>query len=362
MNIDKYSKTIFEWRYTPMANYICPTFKVTKNESNTPRGLALLSFLIENKKREFDEVSSRRMYQCTSCYLCTSLAYDDTDPASLFIAARADIVNSGKTPKSIIDLKDLLLKQNKVDVKEFKFYKKMADIGVFVDPYSLDLFSEEVKANLAILDRAGVNYSLIGLENSSGAQFFEIGFRDIAKKLAKININDMVSLGVKAIVFLSPFDYRAFSQWYDELDIEVPKNIKLIPFPSFLLKLVKDGKLTFKSNGPLKVTYHDSPNFARIKGSFLEIDDLLKQIPDIEFIPMYKNGVKANCDGGDFLPIVYPEIANVISKGRYEEAKETGADILLTSCFYSQKNLMNASDKDSIKVEDLGKFIFKYLS
>lgn len=362
MYIDKFSKTIFEWRFSPMANYICPTYKVTKNESNSPRGLALLLFLIEHKKREFDEVSSKRMYQCTSCYLCTSLAYDDTDPASLFIAARADIVNKKKVPKPIIDLRDLLLKQKNVAVKEFKAYKRKAEIGVFVDPYSLELFSEEVKANLAILDRAGIDYSIIGLENSSGAQFFEIGFREIAKEFAKININDVVTLGLRTLVFLSPFDYRAFSQWYDELDIEIPNNVKLIPFPSFLLKLVKDGKLLFKKNVPCKVTYQDSPNFARAKGNFLEIEDLLKQVPDIEFITMDKRGTKANCDGGDFLPKVYPEIANIISKRRYDEARETGVDILLTSCFYSQRNLLNVSNNGDTKVEDLGKFLLNYLA
>src|SRR5271157_5486268 len=115
MHIDEYSKTIFEWKFSPMANYICPTYKVTKNESNSPRGLTLLLSLITgDQKRLFDDVTAERMYQCASCYLCTSLGYDETDPASLFIAARADIAEKKLVPSAVLAHKEKLQRKTEI--------------------------------------------------------------------------------------------------------------------------------------------------------------------------------------------------------------------------------------------------------
>ena len=184
MHIDNYTQTIFEWKFTPMANYICPTYKVTKNESNAPRGLALLLSLIEGKQgRSFDEVVAERMYQCNSCYLCTSCAYDETDPASLFIAARADIVEAEKVPKSIMEYKKQLLQRQKV-----KGEGRKANVGIVVDPFITNSFPEELKANLGLLDKAGVDYGIVNTEQGSGAQFFELGFWDDAKNIAEQKI------------------------------------------------------------------------------------------------------------------------------------------------------------------------------
>ncbi len=380
MHIDKYTQTIFEWKFTPMANYICPTYKVTKNESNAPRGLALLLSLIEGKQqRSFDEVVTERMYQCNSCYLCTSCTYDETDPASLFIAARADIVEAGKTPKPVVDYKAKLLAQirNPQSVILSEVEGRKSEIGVVVDPFITSSFPDELKANLELLDKAGVDYGVVGLEQGSGAQFFELGFWDVAKKIAEQNIQEVTSGEYTTLVFLSPYDFKAFTAWYVELGLQTPENVKMgttfrsgvhlpnnvrcIPFPAYLLELIRAKKLSFGKKEACKVTYHDANHFVRPRSSFMEIEELLKSVSEVTYKSMWKTGRLAYSDAGDFLPFTYPDIARGINEHLLAEVKQTGAETVLTSCFYALHNLRQVAQPGDPKVSDLGTFLASYL-
>ncbi len=363
MYIDTYTQTIFEWKFAPMANYICPTYKVTKNESNAPRGLALLLSLIEGKQqRSFDEVVVERMYQCNSCYLCTSCGYDESDPASLFIAARADIVAQEKIPKPVAEYKEQLLASKQETGANFPAYKKNAEIGIVVDPFIANAFPDELKGNLELLNKAGVDYGIVGLEQGSGAQFFELGFRDIAQKIAEQNLRDIASGEYRTLVFFSPYDFKAFTAWYAELGLKTPENVTVVPFPAYLLELVRSGKLSFGTKAACSVTYHDANHFVRPESSFLNIEELLKSASEVSYKPMWNSGRKADSDAGDFLPFTYPEIAEGINKKLLDEVKQTGAETVLTSCFYALHNLRQvAQQRRDPNISDLGTFLADYL-
>ncbi|GAK56937.1 CoB--CoM heterodisulfide reductase [Candidatus Vecturithrix granuli] len=353
MHIDKYAQTIFEWKFTPMATYICPTYKVTKNESNAPRGLAFLLSLITGKQqRKIDEVVAERMYQCNSCYLCTSCGYDETDPALLFIAARADIVEACLAPACIGAHKEKLLKQT----WKPEAGKQKADIGVVVDPFIATTFPDELRANLQLLEKAGIEHEIVNCEQGSGAQLFELGFWDLAKSIAEQNIQMITSGGYKTLLFFSHYDFKAFTAWYAELGLQIP-DVKAVPFPAYLLELVRSGKLTFQNKKERSVTYHDAAHFVRPQSSFLEIGALLEAVPEICYKPMWKSGRLAYSDAGDFLPFTYPEIAAGINAQLLGEVKQTGAETVLTSCFYALHNLRQASQPGDPKISDLGTFL-----
>lgn len=74
-----------------------------------------------------------------------------------------------------------------------------------------------------------------------------------------------------------------------------------------------------------------------------------------------ENRVKSSDDGGDFLPHLYPDLAAAIAKQKYEEAEETRAEVLLTSCLYARDNLTKAAKNNKLRVMDLGEFLLKYL-
>jgi Fe-S oxidoreductase len=366
MYIDKYGKTIFEWKFSPMANYICPTFRVTRNESNAPRGLALLLSLIEGpQKHTYDAVVAERLYQCISCYLCTSLGYDDTDPASLFMAARAEVVELGLAPAPILELRDRLMTA-KTPAGMLAKVNKKAPLGLVVDPFVTSGFAGELEQILGLLDKAGLDYGIPWPERGGAARLFELGFRKEAEEIAQAELRGFERGGYETLVFLSPYDFRFHSSWAAELGLKPPGAARLLPFPSLLLELRQQGKIRFGGSAGAKkklaVTYIDAGHLVRPQSSFSGIGELLLDIPGLELRPMWRTGRLADCDSGDFLPEAYPQVAQGIDRKLLDETRETGCQVALTSCFYALSNLRRARQADDPEVEELGSFLSRRLS
>jgi Fe-S oxidoreductase len=363
MYIDNYGKTIFEWKFSPMANYICPTFRVTRNESNAPRGLALLLSLIQGpQKRPYDAVVAERLYQCISCFLCTSLGYDDTDPASLFMAARADLVELGLTPAPILELRDRLLSE-KTPSGALVHVNKKAPVGLVVDPFIAGGFAGELAQILGLLDEAGLDYGIPWSERCAAAPLFELGFRKEAEELAREELSRFERGGYETLVFLSPYDFRFHSSWITELGLKPTKAARLLAFPSLLLELRQQGKIRFggAAKKKLAVTYIDAGHLVRPQSSFAGIEELLRDIPGLELRPMWRTGRLADCDAGDFLPDAYAQIAQGIDRKLLDETRETGCQVVLTSCFHSLSNLRRDRQDEDPEVEELGSFLTRYL-
>jgi len=359
MHIDRYAKTVFEWKFSPMANYICPPYKVTRHESNSPRGLALLLSLVQGpQQRKLEPVTAERMYQCSSCYLCTSHGYDDTDPASLYVAARADIVEAGLAPEAVLKLRDrLLAKPKPLKVSG----QAKATVGLVVDPYIAADFPKELAANLELLSKAGVAFSVLGADEGCGAQLFELGFLEEARKRAAAVAKQAASF--KTLVFFSPYDFKLFTGWSGDLGVELAASVEKIPLPAYLLRLVGDKKLSFggagKKGAKAAVSYLDAGHFVRPKASFEGIAELLSGAAGIELKPLWRSGRLAPTDSGDFLPHVYPEIAAGVDAKLLELVKEPGSGTVLVSCLYTLANLRRAAAAatGSPAIEDLGTFL-----
>jgi Fe-S oxidoreductase len=362
MHIDRYEKTVFEWKFSPMANYICPPYKVTRREANSPRGLALLVSLVQGKQqRKLEPVVAERMYQCSSCYLCTSHGYDDTDPASLFIAARADIVEAGLAPAPVLRHRDRLLA--KPQPLQLPRGRSKARVGLVVDPYIAAAFPKELAANLELLSKAGVEFSVLGAEEGCGAQLFELGFLAEARERAAAVAKQAAS--VDTVVFCSPYDFKLFTGWSGDLGVELPAAVEKVPLPAYLTRLVREGKLRFggagKKGAKTAVSYLDAGHFVRPQTSFEGIAELVAGMPDIELKSLWRGGRLAPTDSGDFLPHVYPKIAEGIDAKLLESLRETGSRTILVSCLYTLANLRRtaaaADAAGSPAIEDLGTFL-----
>jgi len=360
MHIDKHAKTVFEWKFSPMANYICPPYKVTRHESNSPRGLALLISLVQGQQqRKLEPVMAERMYQCSSCYLCTSHGYDDTDPAQLFIAARADIVEAGLAPAPALQYRDRLLA--KPEALQLPRGRAGAKVGLVVDPYIAADFPKELAATLELLSRAGVAFSVLGAEQGCGAQLFELGFLPEARERAAAVAKQAAAF--ETVAFCSPYDFKLFTGWSADLGVALPAAVEKVPLPVYLLRLVRDGKLkpagAGKKGTKAAVSYLDAGHFVRPQPSFEGIAELAAGFPGIELKPLWRGGRLAPTDSGDFLPNVYPRIAEGVDANLLKDLRETGSGTVLVSCLYTLANLRRAAAAaaGSPAIEDLGTFL-----
>lgn len=362
MHIDKYLKTIVEWRFCPMSNYICTVAKETKNEANTPRGKALILSLIHKGMRDFDSSRVERMYQCCLCGLCKTCALDDTDIPGMVRAARADIIIERKAPESVLNVKQTI--ENKRPLFERPTQKKPslegvpkkeAEIVYFIDSTIASYFPEIARASIKILKSAGVDFLVAGETGYSGSIMYEMGFFDEAAKLAQENIEIFKTSGCKTVVFSSPHCYRFFVEQCQELGVSIPSNIKMLHISEYLYSLLEESRILLNNSLAKSVTYHDPCNLGRGRNVYDEPREIIKKVPGIDFQETRWKKDKANCCGGSGLKFTNPKIAKKVARRRIDEIMaHTDTEILVTACPFCKNGFNEVIESsDNIKVYDL---------
>jgi len=82
--------------------------------------------------------------------------------------------------------------------------------------------------------------------------------------------------------------------------------------------------------------------------------EIYKKIPGLKLVEMKRNRNFAWCCGaGGGVKIGYPEWALEISKERLEEAKETGATVISSTCPFCRTNLSDAAQTYKFDMEIL---------
>ncbi len=80
----------------------------------------------------------------------------------------------------------------------------------------------------------------------------------------------------------------------------------------------------------IRVTYHDPCHLAKAQGVRSQPRNILKSIPNVEYIEM--NGADDCCGGGGSFQIDYPEISAKITKRKTDNIEATNAQFCATGC------------------------------
>jgi Fe-S oxidoreductase len=122
----------------------------------------------------------------------------------------------------------------------------------------------------------------------------------------------------------------------------------------FLARQLPQADLFFQSSSGDEITYHDPCRLGRLAGIYEAPRQLLQLIPDTRLIEMERNRENALCCG----TIAWMECSNcskAMQSTRLQEAKQTGAQTLITACPKCQIHFrcaQNNSEND-LKVVDL---------
>jgi hypothetical protein len=102
---------------------------------------------------------------------------------------------------------------------------------------------------------------------------------------------------------------------------------------------------------PVKVTWHDSCHIGRASGVYEPPRDLIKAIPNVEFVEMEHNRESGHCCGSVLTLIKDPPIAADIGKIRLDEAVDIGAEKVLALCPCCEVQLRIAVEKKNMPLE-----------
>ena len=318
------------------------------------------------------------LWLCTTCGACVQGCPREVGIIDLMRAMRNIIMESGSSPPPLRTVIGSINSQgNPLSEKrelrtdwakgltEVKIIDKVTDYLLFICCFSAyDPRSQKVTVALSrILHEAGVNFGIIGIEESCcGESIRKIGGESLFADLVEKNSRFFWKFGVEKVITTSPHCYQTFKNDYPFLG----KKFKTLHYTQLIAELIEDKRLSFSKLTEHKVTYHDPCYLGRHNGVFDPPRRVLKAIPGIELVEMERSKENGLCcgGGGGGLWMEVPK-GERFSEWRIEEAIGTGAEILVTACPYCFAMLEDArlslNKEDVIKVMELPELIIKAL-
>ena len=219
-------------------------------------------------------------------------------------------------------------------------------------------------ATANILNKAGVNFGILGSrENCCGESIRKAGDEELFRQLAKENIKTFIDHGVRKILVSSPHCYETFKNEYPEFLV----NFEVIHITQYLSELIEGGRLQLSKEYDKKVTYHDPCYLGRHNGIYDEPRNVLLKIAALDLKEMAESKEDSLCCGGGGGRIwMDTPRGERFSDIRLEQAVETGAEVLVTSCPYCITNfedsLLSRKDGRAIEIKDITEIIQEVIS
>lgn len=376
---------------------ICPAITKYNFHAYSGSGKLEIGYSINDGHSDVCETTKEVAYRCTMCGGCDyhcKLFRKDIDVLENIEELRKTCVDAGFTYPEHQAIADSVISDNnqlcrtaadridlaedldvkRVDRKETgKIYFHAGDLAGY-EPKLAD----RAKRILSMLLEKGLDVVVSGaMEPTAADKAFELGFTDIGIMAAKKLADEVKRSGAEMIVTLDAHAYQAFRYHYPRHGVML--DAKVLHITQLTADLIRDGLLKPVKTADMKVTYHDPCNLGRKSEPFrsdyrdqnkrrrpmelVRTGDLgeyaaprmiLEAIPGIELIEMNrKKGWAYCCGNGAGVAETAPELLESASKERAEEAKMTGADVLVTACPMCEYALAKAGDIPVADIMDL---------
>ncbi len=219
-------------------------------------------------------------------------------------------------------------------------------------------------AAVELLDKAGIDFTYLGDdENCCGTPMLAAGKWDTFKSTMEHNLKAIKKTGAKKVLTSCPacdmMWRHAYPQWAKKLGLDY--DIECFNYTEVLAKAAKEGTLVIPPHPGERetVTFHDSCHLGRVSGIYEPPRDLIKAIPNVNFVEMESNREDSKCCGSVLTLIKEPKVAAVIGKDRLDEAIDIGASKVLAICPCCQFQLRCSANALNLPVEvvDLGHYV-----
>jgi len=185
------------------------------------------------------------------------------------------------------------------------------------------------KNSIAILNAIGITPVVLPDERCCGHDILYSGDTRSFEALAKKNAEAIRDAGVNRIVVSCPEGYQTLGQAYP--DVIKGWNIEVKHISELIADRIEAGKLDFKKDLNLKVTYQDPCRLGRYMGVYSEPREVLRALPGVELVEMEHHGPDAICCGVSSW-VSCGATAKSIQLSRLSEARATGANVMVTCC------------------------------
>ena len=216
------------------------------------------------------------------------------------------------------------------------------------------------KSFVKIMDKAGINYGILGIEEGCcGDTARRSGNEYLAKILIDMNIEILNSHKVKKIITTCPHCFNSFNNEYPQFGAKY----EVIHHTELISNLINSGKI--KLNGKDKeavlTTFHDSCYLGRYNEIYEKPRSALNAAGNVTLTEMEKNHDESFCCGAGGAKMWMEESGKRINRDRTEQAVRTGANQICTACPYCL-TMLNDGIKDkeleeTHKVRDIAEIV-----
>lgn len=344
---------------------VCPIS--VHNGSYSPRRLLAEGVFYDAKEL----VSDSLLWSCLTCRLCSQRCPVDVKFSEYMRDMRAEAASLGKTGNAshggaLQYLMEIAsspkLKQNRTGwIEKGLKTKKKGDILYFVGclPYYQDFFSKDfdfapisiAKDTVKILNYLGIEPVVMDNERCCGHDLYWLGQLDKFDQVGKLNVEAIEDTGAKTVVTACPECAVTLKQLYPERIGKLGVQVKHIS------EIVAENLGSFKFNElPMEVSYQDPCRLGRFMNVYDQPRRALSAIPGVKVNEMLHSKRSAICCGTTNWTNC-DAISRRIQKSRLNEAKNAGAQTLVTACPKCQIHLRcsecgDGSDKVNIGITD----------
>ncbi len=354
----KYREQILQCSRCGFCQAVCPVYGATLRPALNARGKMLLLKEVMDGKIELNDELVETLFQCTTCASCFESCPSGVNVPEILKQVRKDMVHVGTCHPAFKGMNEVLKKHTNIYAEDEREdfdrdHNQKAEYVFFVGCVGLYREDESTEETLELLDRLGVDYTLIDEACCSGV-LEDVGY-ELNEDLARKNMDSILATGAKKVITGCPYCFRTFNNrpQYGELK---EKGVEVVHVSQFL----KDFDFGVKTDKV--VTYHDPCDLGRHCHIYDEPRETIRKIAP-NFVEMRDNRENALCCGaGGGVRGAYPKNSIAMARRRLEEVEEAGAEILLTECNSCVHNLSNAKlRKQKFKVYTTTQFINKLM-
>ncbi len=359
----------------------CPTYRVTRLETESPRGRIHLSRAVAEGRIEPNERFEKHIYLCLGCRACESACPSGVRFGKILESARRIIGPPGSplgrflintalkrlfpSPTRLRILARILRLYQKSPFRNLlhkllpdglvqaesllpeipeKFFfseeetllhtgEKRFRVGFISGCVMSILFGDVNEATVRVLRRNRCEVVIPKDQSCCGALNVHNGETRVAREMAKRNIDAFLDKDLDAIVVNSAGCGTMLKE-YGEFLRDDPRYSKKAEIFSRKVKDISEFLSEISpSQAPqrlnLRVTYQDPCHLAHGQKIINQPRDLIRSIPGVELVEMESSN--RCCGSAGIYNITHPEMSEVILDDKMENIKKTGADAIITS-------------------------------
>ena len=360
-------ETIKACRFCPMCQIADRTAQLVRRESYTPRGRGAILAAIENGFLEWDETVADIMYTTLNDGLIQAWCVGNYDHEELILDARAKIFEQGLAPEGVAKYVEGLRANegggsNPEEVFSSEGVKtdSKADVLLFCGCETLDSQPETILAMGRLFNKAGVKFQVLPTEPCCGWPLYQLGDLEGAKEFSLGSAEKIKASGASTVAVMDADCFRMLSTRNARFGGDL-KGMKIISVMDFLAEWIEAGQIEITKTISDPATYHDPCVLARYCEDIDAPRKILTSLLQGELKEMDTNGKLANCCGaGGMLSVHRPDLSQEVALLRLEEARATGASILVTGCPRCDGHFARAMDvkgQNGLRLTNLVKLV-----